>query len=77
MPIQRFLQGVATPRKEIASTHLSLEAEIDQFRFDEEGGLLTRPVELLDSEADLDRLSAAHSLRLIIAQIDSSLEDKE
>ena len=66
-PTQRVLQGVATPREEIASTHSSLEAEIDQFRFNEEGEVPTRPIVLLDSEVDLDRLSAAHSPRLIVA----------
>ena len=77
LPTQRVLQRVATPREEIASTHSSLKAEIDQFHFDEEGEVPTRPVELSDSEADLDRLSVAHSSRLIVAQIDTSLEIEE
>ena len=53
-PVQRVLQGVATPREEIDSTHSSLKVEIDQFRFNEEGEVPTRPVELSDSDADLD-----------------------
>jgi len=77
LPTQRILQGVAALREEIASTHLSLEAKINQFRFDKEGEVPTRPIELSDSEVDLDQLSATHSSRLIVAQIDTSLEVKE
>ena len=36
-----------------------------------------RPVELLDSEADLDRFSTTHSPRLIVAQVDTSLKEEE
>ena len=36
-----------------------------------------RPVELSDSEADLDRFSTTHSLRLIVARVDNSSEDEE
>ena len=58
---------MAVPREEIDSTHSSLEAEIDQFRFNEEDEVPIRPVELSDSDADLDRFSTTHSLRLIVA----------
>ena len=37
----------------------------------------TRPVELSDCDSDLDRFSAAHSPRLIVAQIDTSQEIEE
>ena len=37
----------------------------------------TRPVELSDSDLDLDRFSAAHSPRLIVARIDTSQEIEE
>ena len=77
LPTQCVLQGVAAPREEISSTNSSLEAEIDQFRFDEEGEVLTRPVELSNSEADLYRIFAAHSPRLIVTQIDTSLKVEE
>ena len=68
---------MAVPREEIDSTHSSLEAEIDQFRFNEEGEVPTKPVELSDSDADLDRFFTTHSLRLIVAQIDTSQEIEE
>ena len=60
-PAQRVPQEVAVLREEIDSTHSSLKVEIDHFRFDEEGEVLTRPVELSDFDLDLDRFSAAHS----------------
>ena len=37
----------------------------------------TRLVELSDSDVDLDRFSIAHSLRLIVAQIETSQEIEE
>ena len=36
-----------------------------------------RPVELSNSEADLDRFSTTHSLRLIVARVDTNSEDEE
>ena len=53
-PVQRVLQGVFALREEVDSTHSSLEAKIDQFRFNEEGEVPTRLVELSDSDVDLD-----------------------
>ena len=77
LPIQCIPQEVAAPREEIASTPLSLEAEINQFHLQEEGEVPKRPVELSDSEADLDRFSTTHSLRLIVARVDTNSEDEE
>ena len=76
-PTQHVPQAVVAPREEIYSTHSSLEAEIDHFRFDKEGEVLTRLAELSNSEADLDRFSAAYSLRLIVVRIDTSQEIEE
>ena len=61
----------------IDSTHSSLKVEINHFHFNEEGEVSTRPVELSDFGSDLNRFSAAHSLRLIVARIDTSQETKE
>ena len=77
LPIQHVPQEVASPREETASAPLSLEVEINQFHLKEEGEVLERPIELSDSEADLDRFSTAHSPRLITARVDISLEDEE
>ena len=59
------------------STPLSFEAKIDQFHLEEEGEVPERPVELSNSEADLDRFSTAHSSRLIVARVDISSKDEE
>ena len=77
LPIQRVPQEVVTSKEETAFTHLSLEDEIDQFHLEEEGEMPERPVELSNSEADFDRFSAVHSPRLIVARVDTGLEDEE
>ena len=77
LPIQRVLQEVAALGEGVDSSHSSLEAEIDQFRFAEEGEVSTRPLELSDSGSNIDRFSAAHTLGLVIAQIDTSQEVEE
>ena len=74
---QRVPQQVATPREESASSHHSLDAEIDQFLFKEEEGALERPVELSDSKTESDRFSTVHHPRLIVAQLDTSSEGEE
>ena len=66
-PAHRVSQEVAVPREGIDSTHSSVKAEIDYFRFNEEGEVSTRPVELSNSNSDLDRFSAAHFPELIVA----------
>jgi len=77
LPFHYSPREVAAPREEIASLRLSLESEIDQFRLEEEGEAQERPMELSDSEGELDRSSAAHSPRLIITRVDSSSEEEE
>ena len=69
LPIQHVPQEVAIPREETASVQLSLEVEIDQFFLEDEEGVAERPVELLDSETELDRLSVAHPPKLTIANV--------
>ena len=54
-----------------------MEEQIDQFHFAEEGEVLAKPVELSDSDSDLDRASAAPDLGLAIAQVDTSQELEE
>lgn len=78
LPIQRVLQEVAILRKETTSTHLSLEVKINQFHFEEDKEEKPDPIiQLSDSKDKLDRKSAAHSLRLIIARTDPSSEEEE
>ena len=56
---------------------LSFEAEIDQFHLEDEEGVAERPVELLDSETELDRLSVAHLLDLTATIVGTNSEEKE
>ena len=62
-------------REGTASAQLSLKAEIDQFRLDEEGAP-ERPVELSDSKTELDRLSMAHPSKRIVARADSNSKEE-
>ncbi|XP_065615697.1 probable leucine-rich repeat receptor-like protein kinase At1g35710 [Quercus suber] len=77
LPLQRSSREVAILREETASSCLSLEAKIDQFHLKEEGKAPKRSVELSDSEAEFDRLSAAHSPRLVDTRVDTSSEEEE
>ena len=62
LPVQRILLEVVVPGEGVDSSHSSLEAQIDQFRFAEEGEVSTRPVKLSDSSSDIDCSSAgSHS----------------
>ena len=63
--------------EEAGSSQSSLEDQIDQFRFIEEGEVSARPVELSNSDSDLDRASAAPTLGLVVAQVDTSQEIEE
>ena len=60
LPIQRVPHQVAALREESASSHHTLDVEIDQFCFEEAEGAPERLVELSDSEHESDRFSAAH-----------------
>ena len=77
LPARPIHQEVAAPREETASTHLSLEAEIDQFHLDEEGEAPNRLVEVSDSKARLDRSSTTDLLRLIVTRFDYSEEEED
>ena len=78
LPFHHSLSEVVAPREETASSRLSLEAKIDQFRLKEEE---QKPRELVvqvsDSEDELDRFSSVRTPGLVIAHIDDSLEDEE
>ncbi|KAK9984641.1 hypothetical protein SO802_034166 [Lithocarpus litseifolius] len=73
LPPQPNLQQVATPREEIMSSRLSLEDEIDQFKFEEEEEKGPgRFVVLSDSEGDLDKASLVHPPELVITRVGNS-----
>ena len=77
VPLQRSPREVATPREETTSSRLSLEAEINQLCFKEEGKAPKRPLEPSNSEAELDRFSAANSPKLLVAWVDTNFEEVE
>ena len=62
IPLQQVpFEAVVIATEEIASSsRLSLEEEIDRFCFAEEERTPEKPMELLDSETESDRLSTAH-----------------
>ena len=65
------MEGIAS------SLRLSFEEEIDRFHFAKEERTLERPVELLDSETESDRLSIAHQLGQTITLVETSSEEAE
>ena len=77
LPAQRAFPAAVVPEEEAGSSHSSLEEQIDQFQFTEEGEVSARVVELSDSDDDLDRASAAPDTGLVIAQVDTSEEIEE
>ena len=76
LPPQHSPKEVAAPREETTSSRFSFEVKIDQFHFKEEEAP-ERPVELSDFEAKLDRLSTAHSPRLLVARINACSKEEE
>ena len=74
---QRALPAAVVLGEEAGSSHSSLEDQIDRFHFAEEGEVSARPVELSDSDSDLDHASTAPDLGLVIAQVDISQEVEE
>lgn len=57
---------------------MSLKEEIDQFCLEEENEeARDLVIHLLDEEDELDRTSCVRTLDLIVARIDSSIEEEE
>ena len=77
LPAQRVLPAEVVPGEGADSSHSSLEVQIDQFRFSEEGEVAAKLVKLSDSDSDIDRASVAPNLGLVIAQVDTSQEIEE
>ena len=78
IPLQQVpLEASVAAEEEIASSRLSLEEEIDQFRFAEDVGSSEKPVDISDSETESVDISSVHPRQLIITQIDSESEEEE
>ena len=75
---QRILpEAVAAPKEEIASSHSSLEEEIDKFHFEEEETQRAQIVHIPDAKEEIDRHSGVHASILVIARPDSTFEEEE
>ena len=78
VPLQQVpLEASVEAKEEIASSRLSLEEEIDQFRFVEDAGPSEKPVDISDSETESVDISSIHPRQLVITQIDSESKEKE
>ena len=78
LPLQQILpEVVAAPEEEIASSHLSLEEEIDKFHFEEEENPEVPIVTISDADDKTDWHSSVHTPILVIARLDSSFEEGE
>ena len=61
IPLQQVpLKAPVATAEKIASSQLSLEDEIDQFRFVEDVGPSEKPVDISDSETESVNLSSIH-----------------
>ena len=67
IPLQQVpLEVPVAAEEEIASSRLSLEEEIDQFRFVEDVGPSEKPVDISDLETKSVNISFVHPRQLII-----------
>ena len=71
------LEAPVAAEEEIASFWLSLEEEIDQFRFVEDVGPSEKPVDISNSETESVNLSSVYPKQLIITRIDLESEEEE
>ena len=61
IPLQQVpLEAPVVAEEEIASSRLSLEEEIDQFRFVEDVGSSEKPIDISNSETESINLSSIH-----------------
>ena len=78
IPLQQIpFEAIVIAEEEIASSQLSLEEEIDQFRFVEDEGVSEKPVDISDSETESAKFSFIHPKQLVITWIDSESEEAE
>ena len=77
IPLVPTFPEAAAPRKEIASSRLSLEEEIDQFYLEEEKedrGKQVIPIS--DAEEEFDRLSGVRTLVIVVACSNSNSQEE-
>ena len=78
IPLQQVpLEAPVATEEEIASSWLSLEEEINQFRFVKDVGPSEKLVDISDFETKSANLSSVHPKQLVITRIDSEFEEEE
>jgi len=78
LPLPQILPEVAIiPKKEIASSRLSLEEEIDKFNFEEENNPRAPLINILDIESESDNNFGVRTPILVIACLENSSEEEE
>ena len=78
IPLQQVpLEATVTAKEEISSSRLSLEKEINRFRFVEDEGAFEKPVDISNSKIESTKLSSIHPKQLAIARIDSKSKEEE
>ena len=78
IPFQQVpLEAKAAVERIASSSRLSLEEDIDIFRFAEEERTPKRPVEISDTETESDKFSTAHQPEQTIAPVETSSEEVE
>ena len=76
IPFQQVpLEAKAAVERIASSSRLSLEEDIDRFRFAEEERTPKRPVEISDTETESDKFSTAHQPEQTIALVEISSEE--
>ena len=77
IPLQQVpLEAPVAAKEKIVSSRLSLEEEINQFRFMKDVGPSEKPVDISDSETESVNLSSIHPKQLIITQVDLESEEE-
>ena len=74
---QNLPEVAALPQEKIASSHLSLEEEIDKFHFEEENNPRAPLINLSDAEGESGKNSNVHTPVLVIAYWDNSSHEEE
>ena len=74
---QTLPEAAVIPAEEIASSHLSLEEEIDKFHFEKENNPKAPLINISDTEGESDRNSGIHTPILVITHPDDSDEEED
>ena len=74
---QNLPEVAAFPEKEIASSHLSLEEEIEKFHFEDENNPRAPLIDISDAEGESNRNSDVRTPILVIARPNNSSDEEE